>query len=572
MNAELRKLSPGYIRLLFLSSLNPMLYMAVPIYTQQIVERVALSRNEATLWTLFAIVMSMMAIFGALQLLREETLKRLGIDFDRRMTTAVFDAMHKGNISANSKSAFALNDMNSIREFISGHFLNSAYDAFWSPLFIVAMYLIHPVMGLLAFALILKSIILTVMLNKATAEYARRQQRAAVEAHEFGSAVWRNAEPVRALGMLTRLRDLWFVRHTAALGWQAATASRGRPIVAIVRFFHLAQPVIIYTIGCVLFLNQQVGIASMMMGAIIMLRAMGPIEHVITNWRQISQFRGARDRLDQLLEVQPNEEHRVTLPRPEGGLIVSRVIATPPDSEKVVLNDISFSVAPGRVLGVLGSSGAGKSSLSRILVGIWRPRHGSIALGDHDLSHWHREDLGKYIGFMPQDIELLPGTLGQNISRFDPDATNSSEALLEAVQTAGLADLIRILPHGLNTMVGGSDFVPSGGQRQRIALARAVYGRPHLVVLDEPNSNLDANGETALTSAIIKLKQSGAIVVVVTHKMNFLSVCDDLLVLNGGVVQGMGPRAQILDRLPRQRPGASIAAVEVPKLIQGGRE
>jgi ABC-type protease/lipase transport system fused ATPase/permease subunit len=285
---------------------------------------------------------------------------------------------------------------------------------------------------------------------------------------------------------------------------------------------------------------------------IIASRGTGPLEQVINGWRTLSKARGAFERLETLVEGDEDRE-RLQLPRPNGVLNVSHLSARPPGNDRIVLNDVSFKLDAGRVLGVVGQSGAGKSCLARVLVGAWVPLRGTVTLDGNEISHWDQDDLGQYMGFMPQDVDLLPGTIAENIARFrdDPDQT---EKVLEAATLAGVEELIQSLPDGYNTQVGPRGHVLSGGQRQRIALARAVYGSPSFVVLDEPNSNLDANGEEALGRAIEKLRERGATVVVITHKMNLLTFCQEVLVLHEGALHAHSSRDDIISRLPGQRP------------------
>jgi ABC-type protease/lipase transport system fused ATPase/permease subunit len=249
------------------------------------------------------------------------------------------------------------------------------------------------------------------------------------------------------------------------------------------------------------------------------------------------------------------------LPSLNGTLTVSRVFAFAAGGDKALLNDVSFSLGEGRVLGVIGPSGAGKSCLARALVGAWVPRSGSIAIGDHDLTHWSEDELGRHLGYMPQDVELLPGTLAENISRFDLAAASNPDGFIAAAELAGIQDLIRSLPNGYSTMVGPNGHVLSGGQRSRIALARAVYAEPRFIVLDEPNSNLDAIAEQSLLSMIQKLRANHATIVIITHKLNILNYCDDVLVLNNGTVQAFGPRDQIVNRIPRSTAPPALTVI-----------
>jgi ATP-binding cassette, subfamily C, type I secretion system permease/ATPase len=289
-----------------------------------------------------------------------------------------------------------------------------------------------------------------------------------------------------------------------------------------------------------------------MAAAFIGLRAIGPIEQVVSGWRTIVGARDAYQRLAQLFAASDSGEN-MDLPPPEGRLTLAHVYAAAPGATTPILKDVSFALRPGRVLGVVGSSGAGKSSLMRVVVGAWAPQRGSVALDGHALSHWNPDKLGRYIGFVPQDVELITGTVAQNIARFDEEAEGAAAAVLAAAKEAGVVELVSSLPNGFNTSVGPGGQVLSGGQRQRIALARALYGDPTLIVLDEPNSNLDAQGEEALARAIEALREKGRTVVLVTHKLNLLIYCDDVLVMHAGTVHAFGSRDEIMKRLPPQR-------------------
>ena len=569
--AVLREFTSVYATMFVFSLFGPIMYLVSPLFTQQVMDRVALSRNEATLWVLTGIAMVIMLMYAALDYLRSRTLQRVGVAIDARLTAVVFDAVNRQrNSSAGGASAQPLNDINGVRDFLSGPIIGATFDAFWSPIFIAVMFLAHPVLGYLAIIMVLFSVFLTILNQFLVSDSSRSASQCSVKANEFGSAIFRNTEPVVALGMLPRVKDVWYRMHHAALGWQSVANNRSHVIQSINRCLRNSQPIIIYAVGAYLFLRNEVSLATLMVAMIVMMRGLGPIDQVISSWRSFANFRTAVERLDAVLLTAGEKARTVSLPRPSGALDVSRIIGAAPDSEKLVINDVSFNVPSGRVLGVIGPSGAGKSCLARFLVGRWRPRRGSISIGDHEMAHWNEDDLGQYMGYMPQDIELLPGTIADNISRFDPTVTTASEKLVAAAGMAGVTDLVKELPLGYNTRVGGvGGHVLSGGQRQRIALARAVYDNPYLVVLDEPSSSLDAAGEQALGLALERLKQTGSVVVVITHKLSLLSYCDDVLVLNAGTVQAFGPRGQVVDRLSKLRQpnltvveGSGAASVE----------
>jgi PrtD family type I secretion system ABC transporter len=562
--AELRHFTPVYTTLFAFSLFGPIMYMVSPLYMQQIFDRVALSRNEGTLWVLTAIALVIMVMYAGLDYLRSRTLQRVGVAIDARLTAVVFDALNRQRSTANgSASAQPLVDINSVRDFVSGPMIGAAFDAFWSPIFIVVMFIIHPVLGVLSVVLIVLSAGLTLLNQYLVSASSRSSGICMQRANDFGNAIFRNTESVVALGMLPRVKQVWYRIHHAALGWQSVATQRSNIIQSINRFLRNSQQIIIYAVGALLYLRSELGLGSLMAAMIIMSRGLGPIEQVIASWRGFANFRTAIERLDAVLERAGETTRVIALPRPTGALDVSRIVGTAPDNDKVIINDVSFNVPPGRVLGIIGPSGAGKSCLARFLIGRWRPRRGQISLGDHEMAHWNEDDLGQYLGYMPQDIEMLPGTVADNISRFDPTVTSDSDKLIAAAGLAGVNDLIKELPQGFNTRVGHSGHVLSGGQRQRIALARAVYGSPHLVILDEPSSSLDAAGEQALGLALERLKQNGSAVVVITHKLSLLSYCDDVLILNAGTVQAFGPRGQIVDRLAKVRAAGAPALTVV---------
>lgn len=568
---ELREFIPAYVTLFFFSILGPVTYMASPLYAQQIMDRVAMSRSEATLWVLFVIATVLIMIYAALDFLRSRTLQRIGVAVDHKLTASVFDAINRQRGTINgAASAQPLIDINLVREFVSGPMVAAMYDAVWSPFFIGVMFFIHPVMGFLSLAMIVLSVLLALFNQFLVSGSSRNAASCNVRANDFGNAVFRSTESVVALGMLPRVKATWYRLHAAAVGWQSLAAGRSHMIQATQRLIRTMQPIIIYTVGALLYLNNEVSLSTLMVAMIIMMRGLGPIDQVIAGWRQISYFRGAIERLDNVLEQAGRKERTIALPRPTGALDVSRLIGMAPDSERMVINDVSFTVQPGRVMGVIGPSGAGKSCLARFLVGRWRPRRGQLSLGEHEMSHWNEDDLGQYLGYMAQDIELLPGSVADNISRFDADVTRDSDKLIAAANLAGVNDLIKELPDGFNTRIGYGGYVLSGGQRQRLALARAVYGMPHMVVLDEPSSSLDAAGEQALGLALERLKQAGSVVIVITHKLSLLNYCDDVLILNAGTVQALGPRNQIVDRLSKVRAAGAPALTVVEGSGPGG--
>ncbi len=394
------------------------------------------------------------------------------------------------------------------------------------------------------------------VVNKDSARFREAQHAE----HSYGNAATRVLESARAMGMLPAIRMKWSRLHMAMLGWRYAAHQRADVIVALSRFVHLMIYIVLITFATFLYFAGEVSGTGMLVAVMILMRAVGPVEGLIRNWERISAFGPARERLDAVIAGQDHVQ-RMSLPAPAGPLVVSRVWGAAPNSEKVIINDVSFAVSPGRVLAVVGPSGAGKSCLARLLVNVWTPRRGTVTLGDSDFTHWNADELGRYVGYVPQDIEFMPGTVGENIARLDPEMAQRSDLIVAAVELAGIQDLVRTLPEGYNTRIGTGGFVLSGGQRQRLALARAVFGDPHLVVMDEPNAHLDASGEKALGDAILRLRSQGKVVIIITHRMSLLAFCDDLLVLNGGAVQAFGERDQIVNRLPRLKAQPNLTVI-----------
>jgi PrtD family type I secretion system ABC transporter len=559
---ELRPFLPAYTTLFVVSFFCPVLYLASPIYVEQIFDRVMYSRSVNTLLVLAVIVTFLIAMYAVLEFVRKKVLGRIGNAIDERLSRVIFETAHRsGKAGAAGRAPSTVADFNMVREFLSGNMLVAILDAIWSPLFIVVMTMVNWLFGVIAMVMIVLTAIIALLNHRLTKADAGRYQRLSMKSQEFGQVVARNSETVRALGMLLPLRDRWYDLHLRMLGWQSVAAGRMEIFASATKFMRTYQMAGIFTVGTLLFLNNEASLANTFVAMTLMTRGLGPIDHVISNWKGYSNFLAALARLDDLLRDAQERSQKVSLAQLKGTLAVSRVFAFAPGGDKPLLNDVTFSLGEGRVLGVIGPSGAGKSCLARTLVGAWPPRSGSIAVGDHDLSHWDEDELGRHLGYMPQDIELLPGTIAENISRFDAAAASNPDGFIAASELAGIQDLTRSLPNGYNTPVGLNGHVLSGGQRSRIALARAVYGDPRFIVLDEPNSNLDSLAEQSLLLMIQKLKAKNVTIVIITHKLNILNYCDDVLVLNNGTVQAIGPRDQIVNRIPRSTAPPALTVI-----------
>jgi PrtD family type I secretion system ABC transporter len=557
---QVRSFLPAYAMLLAFSFFCPLLYLASPIYVEQIFDRVMYSRSVNTLLVLCAIATFMLAMYASLEWVRKKALVRIGNAIDERLSRVIFDIAQRSSKGA-SRAPNILADFTTVRDFLSGTSLTAIFDVIWSPLFILVMIIVNWLFGVIAIFMVGATTIIAILNHRTTKADVGRYHKLSMKSQEFSQAVARNADTVRVLGMLPPLRDRWYELHLRMLGWQSVVTGRMEIFTSATKFMRAYQMALIFTVGTLLFLNNEVTLANTFVAMTLMTRGLGPIDQVVSNWKSYSNFLAAVTRLDVVLRDAQEQPAKISLSELRGTLAVSRVFAVAPGGDRLVLNDVTFSLGEGRVLGVIGPSGAGKSCLARALVGAWQPRSGSVAIGDHDLAHWNEDGLGRHLGYMSQDIELLPGTIAENISRFDPAAASDPDRFIAAAELAGIQDLVRSLPNGYNTPVGINGHVLSGGQRSRIALARAVYGEPKFVVLDEPNSNLDSLAEQSLLAMVGQLKAKGATVVIITHKLNILSYCDDVLVLNNGTVQAFGPRDQIVNRIPRSTSAPALTVI-----------
>ncbi|MGL4242228.1 MAG: HlyD family type I secretion periplasmic adaptor subunit, partial [Beijerinckiaceae bacterium] len=546
------------------------------LYMLQLFERVMQSRSLPTLLYLSLIALALTVLWTLLEVIRLKLLQRVATDLYARMAPKVFMRLNRrADRLPPLTRQVAFQDMNLLRDFASGGLIVQFLDLLHAPLFILIAFLFHPILGLALLVLSLLIGGLTLLHQRLIRPDTLRGLQAMASASEFGRAVMQAAEPARVMGMLPALTERWRRKQDEALGWQEAGADRAAFVGGALKFLRHAYPLAMLAIGVLLFLEQLVGAGIIFAASLLATRAVGPVDAVASNARGFAAAKAAARRINTLL-ADPDPE-RLPLEPPCGALTLARVTAAPPRSENAVLTDVSLTVDAGRVLGVVGASGAGKSSLARVLTGAWRPRRGQVTIGGQDISHFDPDALGRAVGYVPQEVRLLPGTLAENIRRFRDDDEDSTARVMAAVRLAGIEDIVRSAPDGLNTDMGPDGHRLSGGQLQRVALARAVFGDPHLIVLDEPNSNLDAMGETQLGGTISRLRDAGAVVVLITHRLSMLTVCDDVLVMHAGSVQAFGRKEQVLARLPAwraapqaQRPPALAAgAGPMPKLTLG---
>jgi ATP-binding cassette, subfamily C, bacterial len=542
-----RAIAPAFATAIIFSFFLNLLMFVSPLYMLQIYDRVLGTRNLATLGGLTAIAAALLMVWAALETLRSRLLVRAGVLFDERFAAPMFKVVYQGILlQPDAVSQQHLRDVDVIREFLTGSGLIAFCDAPWFPVFIGVSFLLHPWFGFIAIFGGSTTLGLALLNEIATRKTLLAASKASMTAGQSAQSTFRNTEVVQAMGMVDALVGRWSRHHAQVLALQAKASDRAGAIVAFTKFFRMFLQTVILGVGAYLAVQHEISAGMMIAASILIGRALQPIELAVANWKGFLGAREAFGRMGRLLALVGAEPERMSLPRPQGSVSVENIVAGAPGGRAPILRGVSFSVGAGELLGIVGPSAAGKSSLARILVGVWPVTAGAVRLDGSDLFHWDPRELGRHLGYLPQDVELFGGTVAENIARFDEI---DEEAVIAAARLAGCHELIQNLPEGYNTSIGDNGQVLSGGQRQRIGLARSLYRAPSLIVLDEPNANLDAAGEEALLAALQKLKAMGATVILVTHKVNILSIVDKLLILQEGMVQAFGARDEILRRV-----------------------
>lgn len=530
--------------------------MLVPsIYMLQVYDRVLTSQNETTLWVLTLMVVGFFAYMGVLEAVRSFIVIRVGHRLEQRFNLNIYRAAFERNLRQGDGAAGqALNDMTQVRQFVTGPALFAFFDAPWFPVYLAVIFLFNVWLGVLASAGALLLVLLAVLNERLTQRPLAEASNLQQQSSSLAGSQLLNAESIQAMGMLGALRQRWFALHGRFLELQNRASDTSAVITATSKSLRLCLQSLVLGLGALLVIEGQMTPGMMIAGSILMGRVLAPIDQLIAVWKQWSGAQLAYKRLETLLQEHPEPPVPMSLPAPDGQLSIEQVSGGPPGRRVATVQQVSFALAPGEVLGVLGASGSGKSTLARLLVGVWQPLAGHVRLDGAELSQWDRDALGPHIGYLPQSIELLRGSIAENIARF---GELDGHKVVEAARLAGVHELILRLPQGYDTRLGEGGGDLSGGQKQRIALARALYGSPCLIVLDEPNSNLDSLGEAALANAIVQLKALGRTVVLVTHRSAALAQADKLLVMNDGRVQAFGPARDILQALGQgtaQRP------------------
>ncbi|MFY0991503.1 type I secretion system permease/ATPase [Halomonas sp. C05BenzN] len=539
----------GFSLFINLLMLSPALYML------QVHDRVIPSRSGETLFMLTLVVVFLFAVLGGLEMVRSRIMVRLGNRLDTRLARPLYRAIFRHRIRASGQqTARPLDDLATLRQFLSGGGLFAFFDAFWLPIHLALLFLFHVWFGVFASLAGGLLLVLAVASEKATRRPLAEAASEQVRARELADRNLRNAEVLHAMGMMPGIMQRWSVRHQGYLLKQSLASDRAGLLSNLSRSLRLLSQSLILGLGALLVLEGRMTPGMMIAGSLLLGRALAPIDQMIGSWKGFVGARDAHRRLERLFSEAPDDPARLSLPAPAGAIDIEGVSAAPPEVTFPVLRGISARIEQGEQVGVIGASGSGKSTLARVVLGIWPAQVGKVRIDGADITRWNRDELGPFLGYLPQEIELFDGTIGENIARFGPvDAGR----VVEAARRAGVHDMILRLPEGYDTLLTAGGRGLSGGQRQRIGLARALYGNPVLVVLDEPNSNLDAGGERALAETLARLRQEGVTLLVISHRTGVLRRVDRLMVLDQGRISLFGPRERVLARLKRQDATAS---------------
>ena len=544
-----------------------LLQLTVSIYMMQVFDRVLATRNLDTLLYLTLITIAAIGLLALLEAVRSLVMQRLGQWVERRVAPEGFTRALEAQLRGRPYRMEALRDLAVLRGYLGSPGALALYDLPWVPVFLAVIFLLHPVLGCIALGGAVVLFSLTLLSELITSALLRRAGSAAMASQRRAEAMMRNAEVIDSMGMLPAVMTRWHESQAELAPATAKAADRTAVLVAMTKFFRLAVQVGILGAGAYLVLQQELTSGASIAGSIIMGRALAPVEQLIGGWKQLVQARQSWRRLKGFLALPRIRPPGMKLPAPSCRLTVERVSYAFPGQQAAMIKGVNFALEPGESLAVIGPSAAGKTTLIRLLTGSLQPSLGAVRLDGADVFTWMREDFGRYVGYLPQDVELFDGTVLRNIARM---ADGDPEAAFAAARIAGCHEMILRLPQGYDTEIGEGGQHLSGGQRQLIGLARAVYGNPKLVVLDEPNSNLDGDSEAALIQGLNGLKAQGCTLVLVSHRPALVQGVDKVVVLKDGAAEMFGPRAEVLKRLMQPRPAEVAAgATALPAPVQG---
>jgi PrtD family type I secretion system ABC transporter len=563
LGEALRACRSAFIGVGVMSCIINLLYLTGSIFMLEVYDRVLPSRSVPTLVGLVILAGGLYIAQGVLDLIRGRILGRIGTALDEALNNRVFDTVVRLPLVAGGRNEGLqpLRDLDNIRAFLGSMGPSAFFDLPWLPLYLAICFAFHVMIGVTALVGAVILMTLTLITEYMSRDPAREAMGLAARRNDLAASSRRNAEVLVAMGMAGRLTKRWSAANEKYLAGNQRASDVAGGLGAVAKVMRMMLQSAVLGVGAYLVIHQEATAGIIIAGSILSARALAPVDLAIAHWKGFVAARQSWHRLSRLLEQMPAPPAQTLLQAPMSRLSVENVSIVPPGDKKIIVQDVSFGLTAGNGLGVIGPSGSGKSSLIRALVGVWQPVRGKVRLDGAALDQWSSDVLGNYIGYLPQDVELFAGTVAQNICRFDPDA--NSDNIIAAAKEAGVHDLIITMRDGYNTEVGEQGHALSAGQAQRVALARALYGNPFLIVLDEPNSNLDTEGDEALTRAVRGARERGAIVVVVAHRPIGIEGVDQILVLKDGRMQAFGPKETVLAQVlqPRVVPPSPIKIV-----------
>lgn len=562
LSAALAACRSAFVGTALISGMSNILMLTGAMFMLEVYDRVVPSRSMATLVGLVALAAGLYAALGVLDAIRVRILARIGGALDETLSGRVYDTLvHLPlRIGSRSEGNQPLRDLDAIRSYFSSLGLVALFDLPWLPIYLAICFAFHPLIGFTALGGAIILIALTLLTETLMRAPSKAATEAAIARNGLADASRRNAEALTAMGMVSRMAQRWGEANRQFLQSQRRTSDIAGGLGAVSKVLRMMLQSGVLAVGAYLVIHQEATAGIIIAGSILSARALAPVDLAIAHWKGFVAARQSWGRLNTLLAALPAQSAPMALQVPAHRLAVESVSAAPPGVQKIVVQDIAFKLEAGQGLGIIGPSGSGKSSLARLLVGVWYPVRGKVRLDGAALDQWSPDALGRHIGYLPQDVELLGGTVAQNIARFEPEP--DSEAVIAAAKAVGVHDMIVGLPAGYDTPVGEHGSALSTGQAQRVALARAVYRDPFLVVLDEPNSHLDSEGDEALTRAILGVRERKGIVIVIAHRPSAIAGVDHLLVMNQGRAQAFGPKDEILSKV-LQRPTSAQRPLKV---------
>ncbi len=540
------------------SAIANLLMLTPTIYMLNVYDRVMISGSDLTLVAVSLLCLFLLGVMALAEWTRSRVLVRLGMRLDEMLSTRVFNASFEDYLTSASKAPTrAFNELIQVRQFLTGNGVFALFDSPWGPIYIAVMFLLHPLLGWLAIAFALVQAALAWFGHRKTVAPTTAASQAQTDAQVYLQGKLRNAEVLESMGMVDNLYRRWLQLHQRSLDAATKAHATTSRVNAFSKYVRHAQQSLSLGAGALLAIDGQISIGAMIAANVLMTRALAPIDMLVANWQGFIMARDSFRKLEELLAGTSDDEPALRRVAPKGDLELQAVTAPVAGRAEPILKGISFAVKAGTVVAVLGPSGSGKSTLARCIMGIWPKMGGEVLLDGLPLRGWNRAELGPFLGYMPQDVELFDGTIAENIARF---SEVDSEKVIAAARGAGLHEMILRFPKGYDTPIGEAGSALSGGQRQRIALARAIYDEPALIVLDEPNANLDDAGEAALAQTVQQLKAKGKTVVLITHLPGIVGIADHIVLLDGGALKASGPRDAVLAALRAAQQAAQQAA------------